>query len=420
MTLEEAVTLAVAQNSSIKIGSAKVRESREKRKSVRSDYFPHLSNESNAFNITQNQKVTIPAGSLGAVPGNGGFPTQDIKIKQGSDSAFVTHTTLEQPLTQLPKIYQADKMALAEQQIAAADLGKTKTDVIYDTHRLFYSLVIVRKQKDAASAAVAAGEKSLREAKDAVAAGSQLEVASISSNAALLQNRHSLLAAEIQIADVNSELNDLLGLPLDTDIDPVDPPPPEPAANTRETYVQEALERNPEIKAAREGLNKAQSGVEAAKLDYIPDISMFARHTYQDGVPFLTHNIGTFGVRMTWDIFEWGRRGDVVAQRKEQLTQANENLGRMKKRIEVEVDKAYRKLEQTKRLIDVAREALVLQKENLRLRGNALRAGTATEAQYATTVASVKNAEYQELQALLGYYLAVADLKRLIASYPGP
>ena len=144
-------------------------------------------------------------------------------------------------------------MALAEQQIAAADLGKTKTDVIYDTHRLFYSLVIVRKQKDAASAAVAAGEKSLREAKDAVAAGSQLEVASISSNAALLQNRHSLLAAEIQIADVNSELNDLLGLPLDTDIDPVDPPPPEPAANTRETYVQEALERNPEIKAAREG-----------------------------------------------------------------------------------------------------------------------------------------------------------------------
>ena len=147
---------------------------------------------------------------------------------------------------------------------------------------------------------------------------------------------------------------------------------------------------------------------------------MFARHTYQDGVPFLTHNIGTFGVRMTWDIFEWGRRGDVVAQRKEQLTQANENLGRMKKRIEVEVDKAYRKLEQTKRLIDVAREALVLQKENLRLRGNALRAGTATEAQYATTVASVKNAEYQELQALLGYYLAVADLKRLIASYPGP
>jgi outer membrane protein TolC len=420
LTLNEAVSLAVAQNSSIKIGSAKVREGREKRKSVRSDYFPHLSNESNAFHITQNQNVTIPAGSLGAVPGNGGFPTQDVTIHQGSADALLTHTTLSQPLTQLPKIYQADKIAHAEQQIAAAELGKTKTDVIFDTHRLFYSLVIARKQKDAASAAVAAGEQSLREAKDSVAAGNQLEVAAISSNAALLQNKYSLLSAEIQIADLNSELNDLLGLPLDTAIDPVDPPPPDPAANTRATYVQEALERNPEIKAAREGVNKVQSGVEAAKLDYIPDISMFARHTYQDGVPFLTHNIGTFGVRMTWDIFEWGKRGHVLAQRREQLTQANQNLDRLKKRIEVEVDKAYRKLEQTKRLIDVSRESLALQKENLRIKGNGIRSGTVTEAQYATAVASVKRAEYDELQALLGYYLAIADLKRIAASYPNP
>ncbi len=416
LTLEEAVSLAVAQNSSIKIGSAKVREGREKRKSVRSDYFPHLSNESNAFHITQNQNVTIPAGILGTIPGNGAFPTQDVSIHQGSTDAVLTHTTLSQPLTQLPKIYQADKIAHAEQQIAAAELGKTKTEVIFDTHRLFYSLVIARKQKDAASAAVAAGEQSLREAKDSVAAGNQLEVAAISSNAALLQNKYSLLSAEIQIADLNSELNDLLGLPLDTAIDPVDPPPPDPAANTRATYVQEALERNPEIKAAQESVNKAQSGVEAAKLDYIPDISMFARHTYQNGVPFLTHNIGTFGVKMTWDIFEWGKRGHVLAQRREQLTQANQNLDRLKKRIEVEVDKAYRKLEQTNRLIDVSRESLALQKENLRLKSNGIRSGTATEAQHATAVASVKKSEYDELQALLGYYLALADLKRIIGS----
>jgi len=52
--------------------------------------------------------------------------------------------------------------------------------------------------------------------------------------------------------------------------------------------------------------------------------------------------------------FEWGKRGHVVAQRKEQLSQANENLHRVQKRIEVEVDKAYRRLEQTNRLVDVA------------------------------------------------------------------
>jgi hypothetical protein len=33
--------------------------------------------------------------------------------------------------------------------------------------------------------------------------------------------------------------------------------------------------------------------------------------------------------------------------------------------------------------------------------------------------ATVKKAEYEELQALLGYELAVADLKRIIGSYTG-
>jgi hypothetical protein len=85
------------------------------------------------------------------------------------------------------------------------------------------------------------------------------------------------------------------------------------------------------------------------------------------------------------------------------------------------VDKAYRKLEQIKRLRDVTRESLVLQQENLRLKSNAVKkAGTAMESQYATAVAAVKKAEYEDLQALLGYNLAVADLKRIIGSYPNP
>ncbi|HME41931.1 MAG TPA: efflux RND transporter permease subunit, partial [Syntrophorhabdales bacterium] len=419
LTLDEAVTLAVAQNSSLKIASARVRESSEKRESVRSDYFPHLSNESTYFHLTNNQLVTVPAGSLGTIPGLGPFPSQDASINQGSQTLTIADTTLAQPLTQLPKTRQADKIALAEQQIAAADLDKARNDVIFATHKLFYSLVIARKQKDAASAAVAAGEQALREAKDAVAAGNMLEVTAIGSNAVLLQNKHSLISAEIQIADLNSELNDLLGLPLDTDIDPVDPPPPEPTSNTRETYVQEALGKNPEIKAAQESVNKAQSGVKAAQLEYVPDITAFGRYSHQDGVPFLTNNIGVVGLKMTWDIFDWGKRGHVLAQRKEQLAQANENLHRVEKRIEVEVDKAYRKLEQTRRLIDVARESLALHKENLRLKSDGIKSGTATQAQYATAVASVKKAESEELQALLGHYLAVADLKRIVASYRG-
>ena len=86
--------------------------------------------------LQNNQLVTVPAGSLGTVPGLGPFPTQDTSINQGSQSTnSLRDTTLAQPLTQLPKIYQADKIALADQQIAAADLDKARTDVIFATHQ---------------------------------------------------------------------------------------------------------------------------------------------------------------------------------------------------------------------------------------------------------------------------------------------
>jgi len=420
LPLDEAIALAVAQNSSLKIAGSKVRESIEKRKSVRADYFPHLTNESSYNHITNTRLVDVPAGSLGTVPGVGPFPVQDVSIDQGSNNLFLSDTALTQPLTQLLKTHQADKMALAEQEIAAADLDKAKTDVVFATHRLFYGLVIARKQREAASAAVVAGEEALREARDGVAAGDVLEVAAIGSSAVLLQNRYSLLSAEVQIGDLNSELNDLLGLPLDTVINPLDPPPLYASARSRESFVHEALEKNPEIKAAREAVKKAESGVKAAHIDYIPDISLSGHYAYQNGVPFLPENTGIIGVKMTWDIFDWGKRGAVVAQRREQLTQASENLRRLETRIEVEVDKAYRKLEQTKTLIGVTRESLAEQKEKLRLESNGRRAGTATEAQYLTAIAGVKKAEYEKAQALLGYNLAVADLERIIGSYANP
>jgi len=103
-----------------------------------------------------------------------------------------------------------------------------------------------------------------------------------------------------------------------------------------------------------------------------------------------------------------------VAQRKAQLTQAKENLLRLGKRVEVEVDKAYRKLDQTRMTVNVVREELALQRENLRLSANRVKAGLVTEAHYAGLIASVKKSEWSELQARLGYELALAELDRVV------
>lgn len=413
LTLPAAIDLARRQNRSLKISMHKIEESRQRIASARSRFFPQLSNESSYMGLSDRQLVTIPAGSLGTVPGLGPFPTQDTKINQGSNALFISSTTLTQPVTQLFKINEGHEVAKAESEIAESDARKTEDEIIFSVHQFYYGLLIVQKQKAAAQSALAAAQEGMRESKDAVKAGNVLDVVLSQSKVQLLQNRQTLLTAEIQASDLMSELDDLLGLPPDTELVLAEIEGALPAPQPFQKYLLGALSRNPGLQAAKDSVAKAGHAVKAARDEYIPDISLFARHIYQDGSPFVADNVGIFGAQMTWNIFDCGFRRGVVGQKKSQLAQAEENVKRIEQRLNVEITKAYRKLEQTRTLMDVTSEALKLQRENLRLNANRLKAGTITAARYAESVAAVSKAEFDDLQANLGYRLALADVDRI-------
>ena len=413
LTLPEAVDLALKQNSALKIARARVRENQQKEVTARADYFPQLANSTNLWGMSDRQLVTIPAGSLGVMPGIGPFPPQEVALDQGSTTVLLTNTTLGQPLTQLFKIHAANNVASAERRVTEAELKKDEDEVILGVHQLYYGLLASRKQIDVARAEIAAGEQTLREARSAVEAGNMLEVAAIGAHAGLLRSQQALLAAENQASDLTAEMDDALGLPLDMELDVADVDISPDAKLSRRQYLDAALAQSPEVQAAKETVAKARSGLRAAHYESIPDIGAFARHTYQSGVPFVAHSFGTFGFQMTWNIFDWGKRKGVVGQRDALLTQAEENLRRVTDRVSVEVDKAYRKLERTELMISVAAEALALQRESERLNGNQFQAGIISEARNAQAVAGTRKAEFDELQARLAHELASAEMDRI-------
>jgi outer membrane protein TolC len=412
LTLPEAVDLALKQNSALKIARARVRENRQKEVTARADYFPQLANSTNLWGLSDRELVTIPAGSLGTIPGIGPFPPENDAINQGSSTVLLTNTTLGQPLTQLFKIRAANDVASAERRVTEADLKKDEDEVVLGVHQLYYGLLAARKRIEVVRAEIAAGGEALREARNAVDAGDALEVAAIGAHASLLHSQQALLTAENQVSDLTAEMDDALGLPLDMELDLADVKVSADAKLSRQQYLDAALAGNPEVQSARETVAKARSGLRAAQYEYIPDVGAFARYTYQSGVPFVAHNFGTFGLQMTWNIFDWGKRKGVVGQRDALLTQAEENLRRVTDRVSVEVDKAYRKLERSELMISVAAEALALERESQRLSGNQFQAGVVSEAKHAQAVAGTSKAELDELEARLAHELAVAEMDR--------
>jgi outer membrane protein TolC len=418
LTLTEAVHLAVSQNRALKIARLKVTENEQKKVGERSAYFPQITNQSNALHISELENIGIPAGAFGAV-GGAPVPAHGVTLPQGQKTLVSSGTMIAQPLTQLIRIHEANRIAAAEVAVSRDDLKKAENQIALQVHSLYFGILISRLQKQAAEQQSAYSAEYLRESEDDVRNGSALKVAAIQSRAGLLESHQAVLTAELQLTDLTTELNDLLGLQLDTrlDLDPAVPANFE--QQPREVYLQTAWSENPEILAAEQAVQKARAGVASAKSAYIPDVTAYARHSYQDGVPFLVRNFGTFGVNLSWDVFDFGKRRAAVREREAQLAQAEENLARLKDEVAVGIERSYNKVERTKSLVEVANQVVRLRHEGERLAQNQLTEGVVLVSERRQATAATYKAEADFLQASLGYLLAWAELEQAVGRTPG-
>jgi outer membrane protein TolC len=279
LTLQEAIDLALRANHGLKAASYQVAAEKQKRSIAKSSYFPSITNESNLLHITDLQRVEVPGGAFGP-----GIPASTVFLTQGTQTFESSGTMIAQPITQLIKIHQANKIAVADVNVSQAALKKTSTDVVFRVHELYYRLLTSQLQKEAAELQITSGNENLNESTEQVKHGVLLEVARVESRANLLEAQETLLTTDMQISDLTMQLNDELGLPLNTKLvlDPnvdvaLDLPP-------REESLRTALNDNPEVKEAMQSLVKARAAHAAAKAEYIPDVTAFARHSYQNGV----------------------------------------------------------------------------------------------------------------------------------------
>jgi outer membrane protein TolC len=414
LTIREAIDLAKRQNHSLKAASYAVAAEQQKRRIAESNYFPHITNESNVLHVTDLQRVKVPAGSFGVIPGAGLIPSSTLFLTQGTKSFESSGTMLAQPLTQLIKIHQANKIAAADVKASEASLAKTSADVVYRVHELYYRVLATQMQRQAAELEITSGSENLNESTQQVKNGSLLQVELVQSRANLLEAKQTLLTYDSQISDLTTELNDLLGLPLDTKL-VLDPDvnvalqlPP------REEAIRTALNDNPDLKRAMQLLSKARAAHSAAKAEYIPDVTAFARHSYQNGVPLVDRNFGTFGIHLSYDLFDAGKRKALVRERRDEVSEAEENLQRVKDEVEVRITTIYNRLETTQAMVEVRREYLAARQENARLAEDQFQHGVILASQRDGSRAQAMKARAGLLDASLAYLLAHDDLTRTL------
>jgi len=416
ITLQEAIDLAVRQNRALKIAQYDVAAEQQKQRGAKSDYFPTLHNDSNAIYITDVERIEVPPGAFGVIPGGPLIPPTTTYLTQGNNAYQSSGTQLSQPITQLIRIHDSNKIAAADVGISKASLKKTSTDVIYTVHQLYYALLTTQLQRKAAELQITATNETLAENGEQFKNGSLLQVAVVESRANSLEAKQTLLTADMQISDLNTQLNDVLGLPLNTKL--VLDPDVNAAYDLpkREDALRTALQNNPEVQEAIQKVAKARAAEGAAKTEYIPDVTGFVRYSYQNGVPFVVHNFGTVGVHFSYDLFDAGKRRALVRERRDEVSEAEEALEHVKDEVGVRITTIYNKLETTKAMVDVAKEYLAARQENARLTEDQFKQGTALASQRDTTHAQAMKAQVGLLDASLNYLLARDELNRVLGS----
>jgi outer membrane protein TolC len=419
LTLPEAVNMALAQNRVLKIARLKVMEKQQKAAGTRADYFPRLTNESTFLHTTSLENIDIPRGAFGSIPNAGLVPTHDILLDQGNQTFETIGTGLVQPLTPLIRIRQENRIAASEVAVSRDDVKKAENQIAVKVHEAYYGILGARLQRQAAEQENVYAKARLREGQQGVQDGSALNLDVLDSQAGLLQSEQSMLTIDLRLADLTTELDDLLGLPLSTQLtlNPVEVA--SPADLSREEMLRAAYAENPEISSAMQTVEQAKAAVVAAKSAYIPNVSVFARQSYQNGVPFLVRNFGTFGMALNYDIFDFGKRRAAIREREAQLAEAQENVERLKEQVGVEIQQSANRVERTQKMLQVAAQVVKLRAEGERVAQNQLNEGVVLVSSRRQASAASYKAQADLLQAQLAYMLAQAELQQTIGRTAG-
>lgn len=420
LTLSQAQEAAIQQNRRLKIARYRVDENAQKVTEARSRLYPLIvANGTYTYNGVA-QDLTLPRGSIGVLPGATPIPLpqQDLTLFNAKHNLFFGNVLAFQPISQLGKIKDGVKVAEKDVAIARTEVSQAEQAIRQGVEKLYFGLLIAQKQQQQVQTTIELTQSKLYDVESALLAGKTDPVNKVGLQADLANQQQQLLQTTNQIEDYSADLNELLGQPAATPLAVSALTDSIPALPALETFLESAKAGNLDIRKADQTSQKATLGVQAARKDYIPNLSALGGYLFQNVVADLPQSNYFLGLQLSYSIVDFGRRRATLNQRVSQQQQADENQQYTREHITGEVEKAYRKARQAQSLLPIATQAVQYRRDELKLKNDRLVAGLALKRDVLETQAALSKAEVDLYSAQLAYRLAVQDLKRLTGTNP--
>lgn len=316
---------------------------------------------------------------------------------------------------------------LVEGQIDVAKLGKTNAQeeilrveqaTKYSAIEGYYGLLAYQELQGVYHEAVDNLQGHLDNVQAQYNVGTKAKVDVLSSDVSLANAKTTAITADNNVAVAESNLNNILGLPLETKLNLADHQLPFDTYNiSLQEATDYAMKYRPEVLQAAIAVQEAERNIDIADAGNKPTVAITGGNDWADNTfPGIDANKRSWKVAagVTYNFYDGGATKAKVNQAKQDLLVARETEQKTREVVQLEVKQAYlnirsaaQKVEETQTVVDQARE-------NYRIQNIRYQAGVGINLDVLDAQLSLNEAQVNHIQALYDYNVGIAKLEQVM------
>lgn len=392
--LKGAVTTAIQNNRDITIAELKRREAEADVSAVAAKKNPSV-NYSWQRNQYPTQVVTTAAGT------------------QSSNHGYSQGINVSWPIWTFGKVEGAIDAARYQKNIADLTVYKTEADTKLAAVQAYYQYLEAVKLAEVQAQSVTDYASHLNNVQQQFDAGIVAKLDVLSSNVSLANAKQKSIAADNTRDVAEANLNNIMRVPMNTTLNPLDKNFPEPEFDlTMEQAILMAQKYRWELVEADYGVKAAEASLRSAKAGYLPTVSVGGGYSWKEAsVTAVDKDDWAVQGGLSWSLWDGGATQASVKKADAAVKTAQETLLQAREKIELEVRQDYLNVLSYKEQIRAAEASVAQAEEAYKIATVRYSSGVGINLDVLDAELALNTARTNYITALYNYNIGLATLE---------
>lgn len=344
------------------------------------------------------------------------YPTQVVTTGAGTQSSnpgYSQGINVSWPIWTFGKVEGAIDAARYQKNIADLNVYKTEADTKLAAVQAYYQYLEAVKLAEVQAQSVTDYASHLNNVQQQFDAGIVAKLDVLSSNVSLANAKQKSIAADNTRDVAEANLNNIMRIPMNTTLNPLDKNFPEPEFDlTMEQAILMAQKYRWELVEADYGVKAAEASLRSAKAGYLPTVSVGGGYSWKEAsVTAVDKDDWAVQGGLSWSLWDGGATQASVKKADAAVKTAQETLLQAREKIELEVRQDYLNVLSYKEQIRAAEASVAQAEEAYKIATVRYSSGVGINLDVLDAELALNTARTNYITALYNYNIGLATLE---------